>query len=947
MATQCVTCGSVLMTRVTGRAILVGTGDEGFEQAVIHITAIPGNIMQIVDDIVGFLSGIGGKFLDSVRRMGGWRVGRELEGKNQQPIRERGAWSRDQFQPMRALYCRVFEQYQKARMTFVQTVSDLASRANNIEYLDSAGVLDLLRPLLSDVVPSVQHTAAVALGRLANHDEGMAQAVVHKDVLPQLLRSIDKQTKFYKKAALFTLRALGKHSPEMAHVVVQAGGLEAMVICLEDFDPTVKEAAAWAIGYVSRHNQTLSQAVVDAGAVPLLVLSLQEPELCLKQVSASALCDIAKHSLELAQVVVDAGSIPFLARSIANPDPKFKRQALSALASVAKHSVDLAELVVEAEVFPQVLIHLAHPDELVARSAAFVVREVTKHTLELCQLVVNTGGIGALIQLVSTTKSETRLPGIMSLGHMAAHSEQLAMAIIESEGVPVLALVLSTETEDHKCTNISALDPLLHEAPPDILKYIVGQFSKILPNDAKARRLFVTTGSLKRVQEIKAEPGSTLLEYITIINCCFPEDIIRYRHERHVSNPCLPVQSITRVKRQQVSNQSSVICSRSRYYSPGYPETLLDRVEQYQPELKDTALSSERRNSSDIPDLINELIGVSRPAQKGSREGYLRLRLDLTPTGYNRAKKGDRTGWNRVERNKSVKYLGGVIEAEERFLHKREVLRAGRVVLHVCKRPSIEEKCCIEHTSYPQLCLLRKRALCISETRKVEAMGMKRGAATPRYPQQTSNTTTVVPAVAFAGPQCHQHKAGLALPPTWPSSVLPRRTPPPRLWHLWRLSRREGVPRSPDTMPSLRLQTPRVGQDSCPPCSPPPGTGKTAPPSRRRSRGTRRATGPDCGSSPGRPPRMSAGRCLILDRTGVDTEEVPSSLYKQNKMELHSDCVEAVFVEMVADEPIHEAGLPHPAISQDHHLEQGVLAGLTSVSPLHGTATGTGYQGHR
>nr|CAD7403186.1 unnamed protein product [Timema cristinae] len=430
-------CGSVLMTRAAGRTILV---DEDLE---IH------NDFHGLND---------GDFLYFV-------------------------------------FLSVFEQYQKARMTFVQTVSDLASRANNIEYLDSAGVLDLLRPLLSDVVPSVQHTAAVALGRLANHDEGMAQAVVHKDVLPQLLRSIDKQTKFYKKAALFTLRALGKHSPEMAHVVVQAGGLEAMVICLEDFDPNVKEAAAWAIGYVSRHNQTLSQAVVDAGAVPLLVLSLQEPELCLKQVSASALCDIAKHSLELAQVVVDAGSIPFLARSIANPDPKFKvlsprycvresrvgmvatldatcpvstmkRQALSALASVAKHSVDLAELVVEAEVFPQVFVHLAHPDELVARSAAFVVREVTKHTLELCQLVVNTGGIGALIQLVSTTKSETRLPGIMSLGHMAAHSEQLAMAIIESEGVPVLALVLSTETEDHvKAATIWALGHIGKHTP--------------------------------------------------------------------------------------------------------------------------------------------------------------------------------------------------------------------------------------------------------------------------------------------------------------------------------------------------------------------------------------------------------------------------------------------------------------------------------------------------
>jgi len=52
-------------------------------------------------------------------------------------------------------------------------------------------------------------------------------------------------------------------------------------------------------------------------------------------------------------------------------------------------------------------------------------------------------------------------------------------------------------------------------------------YVQILPNDARARRLFVTSGSLKKVQEIQAEPGTTLSEYITIINCCFPEEIVR------------------------------------------------------------------------------------------------------------------------------------------------------------------------------------------------------------------------------------------------------------------------------------------------------------------------------------------------------------------------------------------------------------------------------------
>lgn len=50
---------------------------------------------------------------------------------------------------------------------------------------------------------------------------------------------------------------------------------------------------------------------------------------------------------------------------------------------------------------------------------------------------------------------------------------------------------------------------------------------QILPNDARARRLFVTTGALKRVQEIDTVPGTSLKEYINIINSCFPEEIVR------------------------------------------------------------------------------------------------------------------------------------------------------------------------------------------------------------------------------------------------------------------------------------------------------------------------------------------------------------------------------------------------------------------------------------
>lgn len=50
----------------------------------------------------------------------------------------------------------------------------------------------------------------------------------------------------------------------------------------------------------------------------------------------------------------------------------------------------------------------------------------------------------------------------------------------------------------------------------------------MLPHDSKARRLFVTSGGLKKIQEIKAEPGSILQEYINNINSCYPEEIVRW-----------------------------------------------------------------------------------------------------------------------------------------------------------------------------------------------------------------------------------------------------------------------------------------------------------------------------------------------------------------------------------------------------------------------------------
>jgi len=78
------------------------------------------------------------------------------------------------------------------------------------------------------------------------------------------------------------------------------------------------------------------------------------------------------------------------------------------------------------------------------------------------------------------------------------------------------------------CTHLPALEPLLQLAPPNILTYVTAQFAKVLPSNLEAKRTFVQFGGFQKIQEITAEPGSKLREYIDEINSHYPQDIVNY-----------------------------------------------------------------------------------------------------------------------------------------------------------------------------------------------------------------------------------------------------------------------------------------------------------------------------------------------------------------------------------------------------------------------------------
>ena len=479
-----------------------------------------------------------------------------------------------------------FEQYQKARISFVQSIAELASRPQNIDALHSAGAMALLRPLLLDSVPSIQQSAALAIGRLANHSQQLAESVVQNDIIKELIFSLEKPNRFFKKAACYVFKSVAKHSAELAEDIVAGGALEPLVQCLDEFDPSVKEAAAWALGYISKHNSNLAQQVVDARAVDSLILCLQEPEILLKRAAALTLSYICQHTEQLAQPVAENGldAITFF---LSYNDTQLRRNICQLLGNITKHSPDLATQTMSKLNNPQKLLNcLKDPDDIVKKNAAFCICEIVNKSPENSQAICAAGGPGVLVDFITNIKGDARLYGILSLGFIAAFKDDLAMNVIQAKAISQLRDALQNEPHQHiksaacyalghigrhsakhakevsdanvlslmlyyymdpnssedlklkaknalekvidNCSNLSALEPLLHVAPEKILKHILQQYVKNLKGNTQELKNFAQNGGLQKLQELLIKASETIKPLIEEINKYYPPDIVKY-----------------------------------------------------------------------------------------------------------------------------------------------------------------------------------------------------------------------------------------------------------------------------------------------------------------------------------------------------------------------------------------------------------------------------------
>jgi hypothetical protein len=343
-----------------------------------------------------------------------------------------------------------FEEFQKARITFVQTVAELAKRKQNIDSLKRLGVMKLLGPLLSDPVTSIKQSSALAIGRLVKEDVELANNVVNEDkgkILSLLLESLDSNNKFYKQAACYVISSIAKHNKELAVKVVEGGSIRFLVACLEEYDPSLKQYAAWALQHIAEKSPELALEIDRARGIPALIQCLQEPEIDLKRVVIKTLSNIAKHSRSLAASVANMGdNLNNIIYYLQLKDTSLRRQILLCLSNIARN-IDDAKRILDAIDNNLLIECIQGQDTTCQKNALVLINEIVKNSQNLASTIMSKIKPNIFVNYVGMNVGEQRLCGIVVLSTLASHFEDNALNIINSEGHIALAQTLFTETD--------------------------------------------------------------------------------------------------------------------------------------------------------------------------------------------------------------------------------------------------------------------------------------------------------------------------------------------------------------------------------------------------------------------------------------------------------------------------------------------------------------------
>ncbi|MCQ2817520.1 MAG: HEAT repeat domain-containing protein [archaeon] len=394
-----------------------------------------------------------------------------------------------------------FEEYQRSRIIFVQTVAALAGGKDNrnVELLKRLDAIRLLGPLLSDPVISIKQYAALAIGTLAGADEEIATQVVKDDggqILKLILKSLETSNRFYKKTACRLLGKLSQWKSLAAEVVKETPGevgvLNFLVSCLEDCNTEVKQFAANALQKICMNGADLARSVIDAQAIEPLSLCLQEPDIHLKRQAVLTLSSIVKHSREHTNIVCDKNeTLNIILHYVQTKDTMLRRQVLLCLSYIAQNSGEKA-IVIIGTLNNQILeeniggsekvsafnmmqgnADIKGADPVCQQNALTLLYNIAKHGPSQTTQVSAKIKCETLIKFLETNKGIARNAGLQVLSTLVQHSKEQCQQIIRLNGHKVIALCLCESKPSTIRYACEAIGFMAGKAEPDITNNLV------------------------------------------------------------------------------------------------------------------------------------------------------------------------------------------------------------------------------------------------------------------------------------------------------------------------------------------------------------------------------------------------------------------------------------------------------------------------------------------
>ncbi|KAJ7363134.1 Sperm-associated antigen 6 [Desmophyllum pertusum] len=400
-----------------------------------------------------------------------------------------------------------------AKQFFFPTLSKLGSvysfqNTTEATVVDVQTNPDLLEILTEDCVVFYKKAAAFVLRAVAKHSPQLAQAVVDCGALDALVICLEEFDPGVKEAAAWALGYIARHNAELSQAVVDAGAVPLLVLCIQEPEMPLKRIAASALSDICKHSPELAQTVVDAGAIAHLAQMILNPDSKLKRHIFSALSQIAKHSVDLAEMVVEAEIFPAVLACLKDEDEYVKKNVATLIREIAKHTPELAQLITNAGGVGAVVDYINDSKGNVRLPGIMMLGYVAAHSETLAM-----SGVVVLASILSGNEDDrymqqriTELAGneedhiqaaiAWALGQIGRHTPEHAKAVAVTNVLQsLLRCYLNTSSSEdlqakskkaltnilQKCVHLAALEPLLKDAPPNILKHVVSQFAKVLP----------------------------------------------------------------------------------------------------------------------------------------------------------------------------------------------------------------------------------------------------------------------------------------------------------------------------------------------------------------------------------------------------------------------------------------------------------------------------------